>query len=141
VPCRGPISNDLLLFEKIAPEEVFFYEVQGDGFKQTNRRDPDPDHDDLLDLLMRVRLRTTSTGKPPPAEIDPGLWERWIALPPEARTQAYVRSTSRWDQDAPYTGEIVENEEPRSWTTALGSVEAKGHDLRPGGYKPYTRRR
>ncbi len=132
------LKTDLLLFEKDGTtEEVFFYEVQGDGFKQTNRRDPDPDHDDLLDLLMRVRLRTTSTGKPPPAEIDPGLWERWIALPPEARTQAYVRSTSRWDQDVPYTGEIVENEEPRSWTTALGSVAAKGHDLRPGGYKPY----
>ena len=66
--------SDLLLFEKDGTtEEVFFYEVQGDGFKQTNRRDPDPDHDDLLDLLMRVRLRTTSTGKPPPAEIDPTL--------------------------------------------------------------------
>lgn len=132
------IKTDLLLFEKDDPtEEVFFYEVQGDGFKQTARRDPDPDHDDLLDLLMRVRLRTTSAGKPPPAEIDRDLWERWVALPSEARIQAYVRSTSRWGQDEPYTGEIMEHEEPRSWTTALERVTTNGHDLRPGGDKPY----
>lgn len=132
------LKTDVLLFVKGgATSEVFFYEVRDDGFKQNARRDPDPDHNDLLDLLMHVRLRSSTAGTTPPAEIDPGLWERWSGLSPEERTRAYVRLTSRWDQGSPYTGEIVEGEEPRSWTAALDAVEARRHDLRPGGYKPY----
>ena len=52
------VSTGILIFTKGGEtRDVFFYDVEGDGFSLDDKRDPRPDEDDLPDCLARWKAR------------------------------------------------------------------------------------
>jgi type I restriction enzyme M protein len=52
------VSTAVIVFTKGGrTDNVFFYDVQGDGFSLDDKRDPQPDKDDLPDMLARWQQR------------------------------------------------------------------------------------
>lgn len=52
------VSTAIIVFTKGGrTDNVFFYDVQADGFSLDDKRDPQPDKDDLPDMLMRWQQR------------------------------------------------------------------------------------
>jgi type I restriction enzyme M protein len=52
------VSTGILIFSKGGEtRDVFFYDVEGDGYSLDDRRDPRPDEDDLPDCLARWKAR------------------------------------------------------------------------------------
>lgn len=52
------VSTGIIVFKKGGrTDDVFFYDVQADGFSLDDKREPQPDRDDLPDMLERWRNR------------------------------------------------------------------------------------
>jgi type I restriction enzyme M protein len=52
------VSTAIIVFTKGgATDHVFFYDVQADGFSLDDKREPQPDKDDLPDMLARWQTR------------------------------------------------------------------------------------
>jgi len=52
------VSTGIIVFKKGGrTDDVFFYDVKADGFSPDDKRDPQPDKDDLPDMLERWRNR------------------------------------------------------------------------------------
>ena len=52
------VSTAIIVFTRGGrTDNVFFYDVQGDGFSLDDKREPQPDKDDLPDMLARWRKR------------------------------------------------------------------------------------
>ena len=52
------VSTGIIVFTKGGrTDNVFYYDVQGDGFSLDDKREPQPDKNDLPDMLERWRKR------------------------------------------------------------------------------------
>jgi type I restriction enzyme M protein len=97
------VKTSVLIFRKGEPtKEVWFYEVQGDGYSLDDKRLPMPEKNDIPDLLENWR------------RYKEGKWEptdkSWIASIEEIKDNDYNLSASRYK---PLKIEDVEYEDPQ----------------------------
>jgi len=110
------VSTAILLFTKTdagGTDQVFFYDMQADGFSLDDKRDPTPDKDDIKDILARWRTRNP---KKPGKRTD----KCFFVPVDEIRTNKYDLSINRYKETA-HTA--VEYDSPKEILARLRSLE------------------
>jgi type I restriction enzyme M protein len=118
------VSTAVLLFTKTGAggtDQVFFYDMQADGFSLDDKRTPTPDKDDIPDVLARWRARNP---KKPGKRTD-----RSFFVPvKEIRDNKYDLSINRYKEAV---HEAVEYDPPKVIIARLKALEAElSQDLR-----------
>lgn len=112
------VSTAILLFTKTnsgGTENVWFYDMQAEGFSLDDRRMPQPDRSDLPDILDRWRNRE--------AEVDRKRTEQSFLVPKaEIAGNDYDLSINRY-KEVEY--EPVESEDPRIILDRLSVLETQ----------------
>lgn len=152
------VKTSILIFNKGGKtEEVWFYELAADGYTLNAKRDPNPQRNDLWDMVLKYRLRFS---RPAPAYVDDATWHQWKDLPVEARSLHYARplivEESFQIEDEPVAGtqvqlfnepEVVratvfaglkmeEQAEPKDWSVPAVTLATSDYRLDAGFYKP-----
>jgi type I restriction enzyme M protein len=86
------VSTAIIVFTKGGrTDNVFFYDVQADGFSLDDKRDPQPDRDDLPDMLERWQKRE-------PKKDTDRTKKHFIVSAEEIRANNYDLSINRYKE-------------------------------------------
>lgn len=144
-PYTGVKTSILLFTRGGSTEEVWFYELQGDGYSLDAKRDHQPERSDLWDLVLKYRLRFSDEC---PAFLDYATWQNWRSASNDERTQTYFES--RIGVEAlELEGELVDTpmlqgfevyplKVPRDWTASVQMIIENDYNLSAGRYKPLS---
>jgi type I restriction enzyme M protein len=111
------VSTGILIFSKGGEtRDVFFYDVEGDGFSLDDKRDPRPDEDDLPDCLARWKARD-------PAKDTDRTSKAFFVPAAEIREANYDLSLSR------YKERVYEEEEYDPPKDILGRMKALNTEI------------
>lgn len=112
------VSTAILFFTKTnsgGTDNVWFYDMQADGFSLDDKRAPQPDKTDLPDILARWRNRE--------AESDRQRTDRCFQVPKgEIAENDYDLSLNRYKE---VNYEVVEHDSPREILERLAKLEAE----------------
>ena len=111
------VSTGILIFSKGGESrDVFFYDVEGDGYSLDDKRDPRPDADDLPDCLARWKARD-------PARDTDRTSKAFFVPAAEIREANYDLSLSR------YKERVYEEEEYDPPQDILGRMKALNGEI------------
>lgn len=141
------VKTSILLFTKGgSTKEVWFYEVEQDGYSLNAKRSEQPERNDLWDMTLKYRLRY---GAAPPAFVDGSTWQAWQAFSEKERSHRYIQpvledSPQEENQDEQVVirqlAELktVELSEPKDWVADTSETSENEHNLTAGRYKPFV---
>lgn len=142
-PYTGVKTSILLFTRGGSTEEVWFYELQGDGYSLDAKRDRRPERSDLWDLIVKYRVRFSDAR---PAFLDNETWENWRNTSDKERAKHYLKpqfSTEALEVgnetvDTPMLQgfELSTLEIERDWTASAAQIADNGYNLSAGRYKP-----
>ena len=95
------VSTAILLFTKTnsgGTDDVWFYDMQADGYSLDDKRTPQPDNSDLADILARWRNRHAERkrARTDQSFLVPKARDREQRLRTSRSTATRMWSTSRW---------------------------------------------
>jgi type I restriction enzyme M protein len=100
------VKTSILLLQKGGQTDtIWFYEVSADGESLNAKRTPQPEQNDLWDLVIHYRLHS---GLAAPAFVTDAAWAEWQALTAEARQQSYAQPELRNRLEQSEEGEAVQ---------------------------------
>jgi type I restriction enzyme M protein len=152
-PHSGARTAILVLTKAGKCDEVWFYEVAADGFALNARRNEDPEHNDLWDLVYQFHLRQPGRfwGQPPaflPASSQES-WRSALGMPASDRARHYAgpkfaEESRQTDKGERFKIKVLREISvtvdapggPKHWTAPVGEVAANKFDLNPARYKP-----
>lgn len=142
-PYTGVKTSILLFTRGGSTKEVWFYELQGDGYSLDAKRDHRPERSDLWDVILKYRARF---GDERPAFLDDATWQNWRSASDEERAKHYLKpqigteALEAGDEtiDTPMLQafEIVPLDEARDWTALAQVIADNDYNLSAGRYKP-----
>ena len=129
------VSTAILLFTKTnsgGTDNVWFYDMQADGYSLDDRRTPQPDKSDLADILARWQKRDTEGDR---ARTD----QSFLVPKPEIADNDYDLSLNRYKEveyeAVEYAKRKLKKEAERRVRLAL-----EGRDLEEGGGVSYNQK-
>ena len=142
-PYTGVKTSILLFTRGSRTEEVWFYELQSDGYSLDAKRDRRPERSDLWDVIAKYRARFSDER---PAFLDNETWQNWRNASDEERAQNYLKpqfgtealevGNETIDTPILQSFEVSSLEVPRDWTASAQQIAENGYNLSAGRYKP-----
>lgn len=128
LPYSG-VSTSILIFRRPKPgesttQDVWFYQVEHDGFELGQKRTPTPDLNDIPDVLAKWPNRDVSAdwyGNGP----DPGQPKSWVVNVEQIRQNGYNLTASRYNPNPPKQEEY---ETPEMLLAKLQELEMEIQD-------------
>lgn len=144
-PYTGVKTSILLFTRGSSTEEVWFYELESDGYSLDAKRDRRPEGSDLWDMVMKYRARFSDER---PAFLDNDTWQRWRNASDEERSKKCLKpqfgiEALEVGNETVYTPmlqrfEMSSLEVPRDWTASSQQIAENGYNLSSGRYKPLS---
>ena len=156
------VKTSILVFTKGGKtEQVWFYEVQEDGFSLNAKRTDQPNQNNLWDMTLKYRLRNVAAfHQPSPAFVDSETWREWLTMDPRDRSNYYAEPITaleaREDIEVDATSRTLFNDfetinvnffkgiktvkldEIKAWEATVDSLIDNDYNLTAGRYKPFT---
>lgn len=142
-PYTGVKTSILVFTRGGSTEEVWFYELQGDGYSLDAKRDRRPERSDLWDVILKYRARFRDER---PAFLDEVTWQNWRSVSDEERAKNYLKPQFATETlevgdetvDIPILQgfEVSPLEVARDWTASAQEIAENGYNLSAGRYKP-----
>jgi type I restriction enzyme M protein len=144
-PYTGVKTSILLFTRGGSTADVWFYELQSDGYSLDAKRDRRPERSDLWDVILKYRARFSDNR---PAFIDDTIWQNWRGATDEENARRYLKPRIGTEAievgdesvDTPMLQgfEVVVLEEPHDWKASAQQIAENGYNLSAGRYKPFS---
>ena len=145
------VKTSILVFTKGGKtDEVWFYEVAADGFSLNARRTPQPEQNDLWDMVLKFSLRQNARAPhPPPTFLSKSQWDEWKSVDAAMRatrvTQPIIETETVWSKDGekfelPLFKDLqaLDGSEPKEWTATAEQIASNDYNLTSGRYKVFA---
>lgn len=144
-PYTGVKTSILLFTRGGSTEEVWFYELQGDGYSLDAKRNRRPERSDLWDVILKYRARFSDER---PAFLDEVTWQNWRSASDEERTKNYLKpriATEALEVGDEFVDtmmlqgfEVSPLTVPHDWATSAQQIVENGYNLSAARYKPFA---
>lgn len=143
------VKTSILVFNKGgSTKEVWFYEVQADGYALNAKRNFVPQMNDLWDMTIKYYLRYQPAGtNVPPAFLDDVSWRRWLEYKVDNTASLHFakpvieqeqREGSKIDILKGIESIAIPTALTRDWTASIEDIAANDYNLSAGRYKPFV---
>ncbi|HKP04750.1 MAG TPA: class I SAM-dependent DNA methyltransferase [Chthoniobacterales bacterium] len=145
------VKTSILVFTKGGKtDEVWFYEVAADGFSLNARRSPQPEQNDLWDMVLKFSLRQDAHApQPRPVFLNDSAWDEWRSIDAATRAkrlaQPVIRTETRTSSDGEsfevslFKGlQTLDGSEPKEWTATAKQIASNDYNLTSGRYKVFA---
>src|SRR5262249_41503037 len=145
------VKTSILVFTKGGKtDEVWFYEVAADGFSLNARRAPQPEQNDLWDMVLKFSLRQNARApQGRPVFLNDSAWNEWRSVDAATRatrmTQPVITTETRTTNDGEsfelplFKGlQTLDGSEPKEWTATAEQIVSNDYNLTSGRYKVFA---
>jgi type I restriction enzyme M protein len=149
-PYTGAKTSILVFTKGGRTDEVWFYDVVADGFSLNASRAPQPEHNDLWDLVLKFSIQQSASGpQRVPTFFTESEWNRWKSMDAATRVGLVLQPIISVEMPIANDAESFElplfkgwreseASEPKEWTATAEQIASNDYNLTGGRYKIFT---